>query len=318
MATAKIPRASTFLVALFITGSSQAQTPPISFAWQDLPLDLPPSITVRAASATTPEGLPIRAWVADIDFNDTALTARPVLSDASSGKEPVSNLAGQHGAWLAVNGGYFDMASRPAKTYSLVRNYSETLRENIGTVVRTNGRYPVRRAAFGVSPTRDFLFDWIAHQKGNILTFAQPLPHTPLVIAPVPDDQPTGDWNAVPDAIGGGPMLLCDGKIAITYNEEAFFGSGFSADKPYPRTAIAATANHHLLLLIADGKQPDWSIGLTLQQCAETLKELGAINAMNLDGGGSTTLYADGQVLNRPSDGRERNVTSILAIVPYG
>ena len=68
-----------------------------------------------------------------------------------------------------------------------------------------------------------------------------------------------------------------------------------------PRTAIGYTKDNHLILLTADGREGS-SIGLTLMELAYLMKEFGCINAMNLDGGGSTVMYVDGQVVNKPSE----------------
>ena len=67
-----------------------------------------------------------------------------------------------------------------------------------------------------------------------------------------------------------------------------------------PRTAIGYTKDNHLIMLTADGREGS-SIGLTLMELAQLMKEFGCINAMNLDGGGSTVMYVNGQVVNKPA-----------------
>ena len=66
-----------------------------------------------------------------------------------------------------------------------------------------------------------------------------------------------------------------------------------------PRTAIGYTQNNNVVLLTADGREGA-SIGLTLMELASLMKEFGCINAMNLDGGGSTVMYVGGEVVNKP------------------
>ncbi len=287
----------------------------LPFAWSQVGANLPESIKVFAGESYRYDGLPVRVWRVEIDYSDTTLTARPFLSTAPAGKEAVSAMTTQLGALLAVNGGYFDMTSRPARTYSLVKSGGQILAPNIAKVNRANGPYSVLRGAFGVRADRSFAMDWIGHFGADIFRFDAPLANSPTLIAPPPSITSGAPWNDVPDAIGGGPILLKNGQTRLTYDEEVFFGSGYEANKPYPRTAIGFTADHHLLLFIADGKQPNWSIGLTLPQLAEQMQIFGCTDAMNLDGGGSTTLVVQGSVVNRPSDGRERAVTSCLAIV---
>ena len=67
-----------------------------------------------------------------------------------------------------------------------------------------------------------------------------------------------------------------------------------------PRTAIGYTKENHLILLTADGREGS-SVGLTLMELAHLMKELGCVYAMNLDGGGSTVMYVDGHVVNKPA-----------------
>ena len=69
------------------------------------------------------------------------------------------------------------------------------------------------------------------------------------------------------------------------------------------------------ILLVADGRQGYYSSGLTLQELAATMQKLGAVDAMNLDGGGSTALAVRGKIVNRPSDGIERRVANALLVM---
>ena len=115
------------------------------------------------------------------------------------------------------------------------------------------------------------------------------------------------------EAIGGAPILLKEGEIRISNEAEAI-----PLDMTivrHPRTAIGWSGGKRLIFFVCDGRQPLWSMGMTLPELAGTLRELGCVEALNLDGGGSATFVVDGRALNRPSDGRERNVSSIFAIV---
>ena len=70
-------------------------------------------------------------------------------------------------------------------------------------------------------------------------------------------------------------------------------------------------------MIVADGRQPDYSVGMSLQELAEFLLGLGAIDAMNLDGGGSTTMVLNGKVVNQPSDKEgERKVGDAILVFP--
>ena len=118
------------------------------------------------------------------------------------------------------------------------------------------------------------------------------------------------EW-AVADAIGGGPVLVRDGKPVHTANE-AFTTSQILPR--HPRSAVGQLADGRILLVVADGRRSGYSIGLTTFGMALTMGRLGAVRAMQLDGGGSSTLAFEGSVLNRPSDGRERPVPNALML----
>ena len=107
------------------------------------------------------------------------------------------------------------------------------------------------------------------------------------------------------EAVGGGPMLVREGKnVAVeNYWKEVFDGGGIAGTSRQPRTAIGATADGKLILLVCDGRNMRGSAGFTLAELADKLIALRAVDAVNLDGGGSSTMVgSDGKVLNRPSD----------------
>ena len=81
-----------------------------------------------------------------------------------------------------------------------------------------------------------------------------------------------------------------------------------------PRTIIGEYANGDLILIVVDGRQSDWSSGVTLERLQNKLAELGVKEGYNLDGGGSSTMVFKGQVLNRPSNGKEREVSNSIVI----
>ncbi|NLY51930.1 MAG: phosphodiester glycosidase family protein [Firmicutes bacterium] len=128
------------------------------------------------------------------------------------------------------------------------------------------------------------------------------------------------DWKLTPDwlqegvvhAIGGGPRLLRNGEIDVTGQEERFQAD--ITQGRAPRTALGVTASGELLLVTVNGRQSNISIGMTLEELAELMLELGAVDAMNLDGGGSSTMVVRGIVLNAPSDGRPRPVSNALLV----
>lgn len=119
-------------------------------------------------------------------------------------------------------------------------------------------------------------------------------------------------WNDVEEAVGGGPRLVAGGVVRITGSEERFRKDVLEGRAP--RSAVGITRDNKLLLVAVDGRQPGYSAGMTLHELALFLIDLGATDAMNLDGGGSTSFILDGEVVNSPSDGEERPVGSALLI----
>ncbi|MCS7192086.1 MAG: phosphodiester glycosidase family protein [Armatimonadetes bacterium] len=113
-------------------------------------------------------------------------------------------------------------------------------------------------------------------------------------------------------AISGGPRLLRDGKISIECEQEGFSLS-FRQTK-HPRTAVGLK-DDTLIWVVVDGRQPGYSEGISLDELAEFLRNAGCKEALNLDGGGSSTLFVRGRVLNRPSDGRERAIANALLLL---
>lgn len=117
----------------------------------------------------------------------------------------------------------------------------------------------------------------------------------------------------VTQIIGGGPRLVRDGELWVTGEAELFRNDVLVGRAP--RTAIGITGDQKLLLVTVNGRQPHISVGMTLSELGNLLIELGALQAMNLDGGGSTTMVIRNLVLNLPSDGRERPVGNAIVVV---
>lgn len=115
------------------------------------------------------------------------------------------------------------------------------------------------------------------------------------------------------DITNGVPQLIKNGKIDITWKEEK--ASKSFAEMRHPRTAVAKMKDGRFLMITVDGRQPGLSVGMTLQELADYLLSLGATDAMNLDGGGSTTMFVDGKIMNTPSDKEgERKVSDAIVV----
>lgn len=123
----------------------------------------------------------------------------------------------------------------------------------------------------------------------------------------------TPPWDRADFAVGGGPVLVRDGELVVEWREEGF-QRGLVVEKA-PRTAVGIKPDGGVLLVAVDGRRPGESRGIDLYELAEILAELGCRDALNMDGGGSTTMVVEDRIVNRVSDARPRAVSSILAVV---
>jgi uncharacterized Zn-binding protein involved in type VI secretion len=113
------------------------------------------------------------------------------------------------------------------------------------------------------------------------------------------------DLGGCRTAIGGGPRLVVDGKPVEGWS---------SPNVRHPRTALGWN-DSHLYLLLVDGRQPGLSVGMSFQEMAAYFIKLGCKHALNLDGGGSASMWVLGQTVSSPSEGQERPVANGLAVV---
>ena len=115
-------------------------------------------------------------------------------------------------------------------------------------------------------------------------------------------------------AVGGGPVLLQNGEIEITNNEELKFAGKAIEDK-HPRTAMGYTKDNKLIILVIEGRNPGKAEGATLTQEAQIFKDLGCWEALNLDGGGSSCMLVNGKETIKISDAAgQRPVPAVFII----
>ena len=152
----------------------------------------------------------------------------------------------------------------------------------------------------------------IAVEKGKIIsigTQSMPIPQNGYVIVG-PDERlakiykakhvdldikTIPNWENVKHIISGGPYLVKNGEVFVDMTEQKLGAIGGKN----PRTAIGYTQDGNFIMVAVDGREGA-SVGLTLKELAWFMKSIGCINAMNLDGGGSTVMYVNGRVVNMP------------------
>jgi exopolysaccharide biosynthesis protein len=185
---------------------------------------------------------------------------------------------------VVINGGYFDARSN----LSLVVEDSVVRARGVSHLARAGSAQAVARAALGKMP------------DGRTEIRAVAVEEVPR------------QWNPV-WAIGGGPILVAGGVKHVRDREEWFDAqSGIQAAAPAPRTAVALLGGGRVLFLVVDGRS-EHSRGVTLDELADMLLELGAQDAMNVDGGGSSAMVVNGVLVTHPSDKAGlRPVASVL------
>jgi flagellar hook assembly protein FlgD len=124
------------------------------------------------------------------------------------------------------------------------------------------------------------------------------------------------DWRDVPEALGGGPVIVRGGKPIFNALED--FGS-YHLNRRHPRTAVGQRADGRIIMLVVDGRRPGYSAGMTNFELAQAMIRLGAVTASALDAGGSSTMAFGGELLSRPSDtAGERMVAESLLVSYFG
>jgi Phosphodiester glycosidase len=118
--------------------------------------------------------------------------------------------------------------------------------------------------------------------------------------------------EAFPNILGGGPLLIQEGKNVLDGKRERFQPDVLNGTAP--RTLLGRRADGTILMVTADGRQAD-AKGMTLEEATHFMQSQGAVDALNMDGGGSTTFYLGGKVRNKPSGGRERPLPNGLAVL---
>ena len=280
-------------LALSSVVSAVAQTPAIQWQPMDaLNAEMPDAVQVFSGAD---RNIPLRAWYVSVRPDSDSVRTEVLLSDDENDRrERVSAFAADTGACVVVNGGFFSMERTPAFHAGLLVVDGVIEAPATRSVLRGDMRYETARAALGVMPD-GFDIAWATSRDGQLQAWPEPPSHVPG--SPAELEGEPAPWP-VEDAVGAGPALVSNGQIRVSTNEEVFFGSAIP--NTHPRTAAGIRGDGTLLLVVVDGRQPV-SRGVDLDQLAALMVDLGAEEALNLDGGGSSSLFVNGVLLNRPS-----------------
>ena len=225
------------------------------------------------------------------------------------------------GTWpVVINAGFFYSSDGLNYSSSLAVRNSELLAYNINYASEdwVTMYYPTR-AAFLES--EDGSFDACWTYKGRTAHYMYPSPsdntwESRPAKTPSSSYPEGAEMFSAKTAIGGGPLLIDDGKFRDTFVEELFNGpSGISPDSNQPRSAIGVTVDRKMITFVCEGRQMTEGVaGLTTADVANVLLDLGCVEAINLDGGGSSCMLINGRQTIKPSDGAQRSVGSTIMI----
>ena len=174
------------------------------------------------------------------------------------------------------------------------------------------------RSALGITAGRKADVAWIFADTTNPLPYAfedAPVQATGADSIPKLSELHDPHWRRwkMQTAVGGGPVLVYNGRVRVTNEEEGLFIHG--EKDMHPRSAIGYTRDGRIIVLAVQGRTPGVAAGMTLAQEAKILLDLGCYEGLNLDGGGSSCLLVNGKETIRPSDkGGERPVPAVFLI----
>jgi hypothetical protein len=220
---------------------------------------------------------------------------------------------------LVVNAGFFSYETN--QNISIVVKNGKMVAYNVeslnGSGSDSTLYYYPTRSAIGIAHNRKASVAWI---------FTDSMRHWPYafewrpVIAKGQEPNPTildlkdinWKWWKMRTAVGGGPTLIYKGVIRITSKEEQI---PESENELRPATAMGYTNDERLIMLVIQGRSPGISEGVSLQEEAKILKDLGCYEALNLDGGGSSCMLVNGKETIAPSDKQgQRPVAAVFMI----
>ena len=260
----------------------------------------------------SPETLTGKKAIAYIAVGDMNNATFGVLGEKTGLKKPKEFYAGNNRS-IVLNGGFFYENS-----LSLIwRNGTMVCKNNDVTAedwAEGPFWYPVL-ASFCEMQDGSFKSMWTYTTLSNTTYwYAEPSPVKSETV-PSATFPATGTVLSAKTGIGGGPVLLVNGEIKNTYEEELLSDIGATANRP--RSAIGITNDKKLILFVCEGDGMTTGVaGLTTENVANVMKSLGCTDAINLDGGGSSCMLVNGQETIKTSDssGNERSVASVVTL----
>jgi Phosphodiester glycosidase len=287
---------------------------------------LPASVHVYSTEALL-NGRPNKAWYLEADLKD-----RKLLFETDTVYKrrftPTSFFERNDHPIVVVNGTFFSFTEN--RNLNLVIQKGRLLAYNVqsfpGRGKDTFLYHKMTRSAIGISKKRKADVAWL--YTDTSLAFPVAFEDDPVSIkdsvADLQIKKYTSGRNAsksgirkrwkMETAIGGGPVLVQNGKMRITNDPERMF-TGKAQNDLHPRTAMGYTANSKLIILVVEGRNAGKAEGASLPELANIFLSLGAVEALNLDGGGSSCMLVQGKETIKPSDKEgQRAVPAVFMI----
>lgn len=236
---------------------------------------------------------------------------------------------------LVVNGTFFSFATNQnlnvvIKDGKVVSHTVRKIRSKADTTFFFD--QPILRGALGITKKRDADIAWVRSDSSKKYAYGKQSLEKEFYPLVVMDGEPeavkrenekserrfTADtsfkkWK-MQTAIGGGPVLIQPGEINITNEQEIMF-TGKAINDKHPRTCIGYTIGGDLIIMVIQGRFPGLAEGATLGQEAKLMKDLYCLEALNLDGGGSSCMLINGKETIKPSDKEgQRPVPAVFII----
>ena len=255
---------------------------------------LAPGVTQTLRSATSRDGKTLVYYIATADVTRSDVDVYANYKDNIGTPWGMARVQDQMEAARARH-------SDPSQPDLYIPNYTPVVGVNADFYNMTNG-----------APSGALVMEGVEYHSGSGANFFAILKDGTPIIG-VPSDYAKYKDN-IAEAVGGSIMLVRDGKIVVG-------SSGNYYDSRASRTCVGITADNRVVLMVMDGRQEPVSAGGSAIEIAQVMLDAGCVVAINLDGGGSTTFVAKEEgadelsVVNRPSDGYARSVSSSLMVV---
>lgn len=196
-------------------------------------------------------------------------------------RETVMTLAKRYGAVAAVNGGFWKLNGSPAGILKINHHWHGTPTKPRGAIGWSNNNPKV---LIDKILTNYQLSDCPNEGEIEVIPMSVPPTTTPE------------EWKELEHIVGGTPVVVSRGNIIEDYSSEQTLTSFLV--KRHPRTAVGIRDTGEWVFVVVDGRFCGFLGGMTMKELAELMLELGCVEALNLDGGGSSTMVIDGIVIN--------------------